>query len=443
MAAPGSRLKASVARPATRSRELFLEAERLIPGGVDSPVRAFGAVGGEPIFIERGAGSRVWDADGNEYIDYVSTWGATILGHAHAAVRAALEEALANGTGFGAPNSHEVELARLICTALPSVEQVRFVSSGTEATMSAVRLARAFTGRELLVKFDGCYHGHADEMLARAGSGVATLGIPSTPGVPAGAAASTLSLPYNDLAAIEAVFAQRPRDIAAVIVEPVACNMGVVPPRDGFLAGLRDLTTRHSAVLIFDEVITGFRVAPGGAQSLFGIRPDVTCLGKVIGGGLPVGAYGGRRELMQLVAPAGPVYQAGTLSGNPLAMAAGAATLRELLKPGAHEMLARSGERLARGLAEAVTESRVRAQVGRSGSLLTLFFNPEPVTGYESALRSDAAAYARFFHRLLQAGIYLPPSQFEGWFLTLAHSDSDIDATVETAAQALAAERSG
>ncbi|MBI4216959.1 MAG: glutamate-1-semialdehyde 2,1-aminomutase [Chloroflexi bacterium] len=419
------------------SRKLFAEAQRYIPGGVSSPVRAFGAVGGEPLVIRRGAGARIFDVDGNELIDYVCSWGPLILGHAHPKVARAIQEALRDGTTFGAPCLQETTLAKLICEALPSVELVRFVSSGTEAAMSALRLARGYTGRDLIVKFAGCYHGHSDGLLAEAGSGVATLGIPGSPGVPASYAQNTIVAPYNDLGALERIFQAQGGDIAAVIVEPVAGNMGVVLPRPGFLPGLRRLTAEHGALLIFDEVITGFRLGWGGAQGHYQIKPDLTCLGKIIGGGLPVGAYGGRRDIMERVAPQGPVYQAGTLSGNPLAMAAGIATLEALKSPSAYEKLEALGRTLEAGLAAACRQAKIPARIVRAGSVLTLFFTPGEVTDYNSALRCDTARYGAFFRAMLEAGVYLPPSQFEAWFLSLAHTEQDVEATIAAAARAL------
>ncbi len=409
-----------------RSEELFRRAQRVIPGGVNSPVRAFRGVGGTPRFIADGAGSHIFDVDGREYIDYVGSWGPLLLGHRHHAVIAALEETLAIGTSFGAPTEREVELAELITEAVPSIEMVRLVSSGTEA-LSALRLARGFTGRNLAVKFEGCYHGHVDSLLVKAGSGVATLGIPDAAGVPEAFAGTTIALPFNSVEAVERVFAERGSEIAAVIVEPVAGNMGCVPPAPGFLPALRELTSRHGALLVFDEVMTGFRVAYGGAQALYGIKPDLTTLGKVIGGGLPVGAYGGRAEIMRLVAPLGPVYQAGTLSGNPLAVAAGLAVLRHLK---AHPEIYKQLEERTAALCAVALEGTT---VNRVGSMFTLFFTPGPVTDYESAKRSDTARYSEFFHWMLEHGIYLAPSQFEAAFVSAAHTDEDVHRTVEAA----------
>lgn len=410
-----------------------------IPGGVNSPVRAFRAVERTPVFIERGHGCRITDVDGNAYIDYVGSWGPLILGHAHPAVVQAVREAAENGTSFGAATTGEIELARLLVEALPGVEMVRLVNSGTEATMSALRLARAYTGRSKVVKFEGCYHGHVDALLVKAGSGALTFGIPTSPGISPAVARETIVLPYNDPAAVEAVFAREGKEIAAVIVEPVAGNMGVVPPAPGFLAGLREITKTHGSLLIFDEVITGFRVAYGGAQEMYGVTPDLTCLGKIIGGGLPVGAYGGRREIMELVAPSGPVYQAGTLAGNPLAVAAGIATLRELQRPGTYEILERRASLLASGLTEAAAEAGVEICLNRVGSMLCPFFTAGPVRDYASATRSDTHKYAVFFKALLDEGVYLAPSQFEAAFVSLAHGEEEICYTIEAARRAFQA----
>ena len=422
-----------------RSRRLLADAERLIPGGVNSPVRAFRSVGGEPRFIARGEGARIWDVDGRQYLDFVASWGPLILGHAPPAVVEAVTVAAARGTSYGAPTPQEVELAAMVTAAYPSMEMMRLVSSGTEATMSAIRVARGATGRDLLVKFDGCYHGHADSLLVKAGSGGATFGIPDSRGVPAAVATLTLTLPFNDLAAVRELFRVRGGEIAALIVEPVAGNMGVVPPAPGFLAGLREITAAHGALLIFDEVITGFRVAHGGAQELYGVRPDLTCLGKIIGGGLPVGAYGGSRAIMEHVAPLGGVYQAGTLSGNPLAVAAGLTTLRALEDRKVYGRLDALGARLERGLAEAAEKAGVPLAINRVGSMLTAFFCAGPVRDYAGARAADAARYARFFHAMLERGVALAPSQFEAAFVSLAHSEDDIDVAARAAAQAMVA----
>jgi len=422
-----------------RSHEVFQRSLRYLAGGVDSPVRAFRAVGGEPVVIARGEGPYVYDVDGNRYIDYVCSWGPLILGHAHPAVVEAVRRAAERGTSYGAPTEAEADLAQLIVEAMPSIELLRFVNSGTEATMSALRLARAFTGRDKIVKFEGCYHGHADGLLVQAGSGVATLGLPDSPGVPASYAQETLVARFNDVPSVEALFDRQGDAIAAVIVEPVAGNMGVVPPQPGFLEALREITRRAGALLVFDEVIAGFRVAYGGAQSLYGITPDLTCLGKIIGGGLPVGAYGGRREVMQMLAPNGPVYQAGTLSGNPLAMAAGVATLRELQPPGFYERLDALSAKLVESVARAAKSAGVSLWLNRVGSMRTPFFVDAPVTDYASARRSDTKLYARFFHAMLERGVYLAPSQFETVFISSAHTEREIADTV-TAAEASFAE---
>jgi glutamate-1-semialdehyde 2,1-aminomutase len=419
------------------SKALFEAASRLIPGGVNSPVRAFRGVGGDPFFVAHGKGARIWDVDGRSYLDFLGSWGPLILGHAAPPVVAAIAETAARGTSYGAPTGLEVEMAEAITTAFPSIELVRLVSSGTEAAMSAIRVARGATGRPLLVKFDGCYHGHADSLLVKAGSGGATLSIPDSAGVPAPLAQLTLTAAFNDLDAVQTLFRERGREIAAVIVEPIAGNMGVVPPQPGFLEGLRELTLAHGAVLIFDEVITGFRVAYGGAQELYGVRADLTCLGKIIGGGLPVGAYGGSRHLMNHVAPLGSVYQAGTLSGNPLAVAAGLATLSELRASDVYRRLDTLGGELERGMRAAADQARVPLTVNRVGSMLTGFFCEGPVIDYASAKRADTKRYARYFHGMLERGVFLAPSQFEAAFVSLAHSDADIALAARAAAQTL------
>ena len=424
-----SQMKSSLSL--TRSHALFDEAQELLPGGVNSPVRAFRGVGGTPVFIDHASGPYLYDVDGNRYLDYVQSWGPMILGHTYPSVLEAVTQASTRGFSFGAPTRAESILARLVIESVPSIEMVRFVNSGTEATMSALRLARAYTGRSKIIKFSGCYHGHADMLLVQAGSGVATMGLPDSPGVPREAASNTLIAPYNDSAAVEELFRAYPGDIAAIIVEPAAANMGLVPPLPGFLEKLRSLCSEYGALLVFDEVMTGFRVALGGMQERLGIIPDLTCLGKIIGGGLPVGAYGGRREIMQLVAPSGPVYQAGTLSGNPLAMAAGIATLQELRKPGRYAELERKGQLLGDGIERALHEEGGAVQFVRVGAIFCLFFTAEHVIDYASAKTSDTQRFARFFWSMLEHGVYLPPSQFEGCFISLALEDEMIEETVE------------
>ncbi|MFZ0911296.1 MAG: glutamate-1-semialdehyde 2,1-aminomutase [Candidatus Acidiferrales bacterium] len=425
----------SKSRP--RSAEIFQRSEKILVGGVDSPVRAFRAVGGSPLIIERADGARLYDVDGNEYLDYVCSWGAMILGHAHPSVTKAIQEQAACGTSYGMTSPLESQLAEQIASAMPSIEMMRFVSSGTEATMSAIRLARGFTKRDLIVKFEGCYHGHSDSFLSQAGSGLATLGISASPGVPEAFAKLTINVPYNDLAAVERVFDAHKGGIAAVIVEPVAANMGVVPPAEGFLEGLREVTRRGGALLILDEVISGFRMALGGAQSVYKIRPDLTTLGKIIGGGLPVAAYGGRREIMQMVAPLGPVYQAGTLSGNPLAMRAGLATLPHLRAPGFYDALDRKAARLAEGISGAIRDVGVAAHVNAVGSLVTLFFCDGPVRNYGDAKRSDTKRFAAYFTAMLERGIFLAPSQYEALFVSAAHTDADIERTISASRESL------
>jgi glutamate-1-semialdehyde 2,1-aminomutase len=442
MSADESRIEEDLRASASkrgRSQELFARANEVMPGGVSSPVRAFRAVGGEPPVISFGSGSRVVDVDGSNYIDYVCAYGPLILGHAHPGVAEVLAAGATRGTAYGATTELEIELASLIVDAIPSIDLVRFVNSGTEATMSALRLARAFTGRTKVVKFDGGYHGHADGLLVQAGSGQATLGLPDSPGVPPSFAAETLSARYNDAAGVEALFERFGGEIAVVIVEPVAGNMGVVPPAPGFLERLRELTAEHGALLVFDEVITGFRLHYGGAQTLLGVEPDLTCLGKIIGGGLPVGAYGGRREIMEMVAPLGPVYQAGTLSGNPLAMAAGIVSLRALQDQGFYERLEIKSLYLEDGLRRAAEEAEVPVRINRAGSLLTVFFTNEAVTDFESAKRSDVERYAAYFRSMLDRGVFLAPSQFEAMFVSAAHSDDEIAVTIEAAGESLTA----
>lgn len=423
----------------SKSEKLFQQAQALIPGGVNSPVRAFRSVGGTPRFIDRGEGACIWDADGNRYIDYVLSWGPLALGHAHPAVVKALQEAVTRGTSYGAPTELESQLAQLVIDLVPSVEMIRFVNSGTEATMSALRLARAYTGREKIIKFAGCYHGHADMLLVQAGSGVATLGLPDSPGVPESTAAHTLTAPFNDLESVRHLFTQNVGQIAAVIVEPIAANMGFVLPQDGFLLGLQELCREHGALFILDEVMTGFRVAPGGAQQRWNLDPDLTCLGKVIGGGLPVGAYAGKREIMQTVAPVGPMYQAGTLSGNPLAMTAGLVTIWTLIEPGMFERAEQQTEKLARGIEAAAQAAGIPIQVGHSGTMFGFYFLREAgvtISNYaEAKQHADTERYGRFFHAMLDAGVYLAPSQFEAAFVSTAHGDEEIEATLKAVEQ--------
>ncbi len=420
-----------------KSKKLLEEAVKVLPGGVNSPVRAFRAVGGEVRFVAKARGSKIHDADGQQYIDYVSSWGPMILGHAHPQVRQALQKALANGWSYGAATELEVRLAQKIGQAIPSMEMIRVVSSGTEATMSALRVARGYTGRDKMIKFEGCYHGCGDSFLVKAGSGAMTFGIPDSAGVPESVAAHTLVAPYNDLPAVSSLFAQNPGQVACLIVEPVAGNMGVVPPREGFLKGLQKLCRQNGALLIFDEVITGFRVQFGGVQTLYGISPDLTCLGKIIGGGLPVGAYGGRREIMEKVAPLGPIYQAGTLSGNPLAMTSGLATLKLLSKKSVYKTLDQTAKKLCLGLENLFAKKSVPARINRLGSMFTLFFTGDEVSDYPSAKKADTGRYARFFRGMLDNGVWLPPSQFEACFVSLAHTAKDVEVTLEAAEKAL------
>jgi glutamate-1-semialdehyde 2,1-aminomutase len=426
-----------------RSAELFARAVELIPGGVNSPVRAFRGVGGTPRFIKSARGALVTDVDGRTYIDYVGSWGPMILGHADKEVSTALHRVLGRGTSYGAPTELEIEMAEEIIDAVPSIEMVRMVNSGTEATMSAIRLARGVTGRNKLVKFEGCYHGHGDSLLVKAGSGVATLGLPDSPGVPSSVAQNTITVPFNDPSALERAFDEHGADIAAIIIEPVVGNMGCVPPQEGFLQKTRSITSKHGALLIFDEVMTGFRLARGGAQALYNVMPDITTLGKIIGGGLPVGAYGASKEIMRHIAPAGNIYQAGTLSGNPLAMTAGLATLKRLRDPSVYEQLERSGLRLCAGLREVAREARVQTTINRVGSMWTTFFTKKPVTSWATADKSNRNLYGRFFHEMLNEGVYLAPSQFEAGFISLAHTDEMLDKTVEAARRALKIVMSG
>jgi glutamate-1-semialdehyde 2,1-aminomutase len=421
----------------TKSQEIFAAAQNLMPGGVSSPVRAFKSVGGQPIVFDRVKDAYIWDVDGNQYIDYVGTWGPAICGHAHPEVIAALHEALEKGTSFGAPSVLENVLAEMVIDAVPSIEMVRFVNSGTEACMAVLRLMRAFTNREKIIKFEGCYHGHADMFLVKAGSGVATLGLPDSPGVPKSATSNTLTAPYNDLEAVKALFAQNPDQIAGVILEPVVGNAGFITPDAGFLEGLREITREHGALLVFDEVMTGFRIAYGGAQEKFGVTPDLTTLGKVIGGGLPVGAYGGRRDIMSMIAPAGPVYQAGTLSGNPLAMTAGIKTLELLQRPGTYDYLDQITQKLADGLLEIAQATGHPACGGHISAMFGLFFTSGPVHNYEDAKKSDMAKFGRFHRGMLERGVYLAPSQFEAGFTCLAHTEADIDQTLAVAKEVL------
>ena len=420
------------------SEQLFNRAVEVLPGGVNSPVRAFRGVGGTPRFISSAKGARMIDVDNHSYIDYISSWGALMFGHADDEVVAAIAEAASRGTSYGAPTELEVEVADEIIDAVPSIEMVRMVNSGTEATFSAIRLARGVTGREKILKFAGCYHGHADSFLVKAGSGVATLGLPDSPGVPAAVAKQTLTVNYNDADALEQIFEQNKDEIAAVIIEPVAGNMGCVAPAENYLRRVREICTKNNALLIFDEVMTGFRLARGGAQELYGVAPDITCLGKIIGGGLPVGAYGASREIMRNIAPAGNVYQAGTLSGNPLAMTAGLVTLRRLRDEKIYQTLDRRSQTLTAGLQQAANEAGIKTQVNRVGSMFTLFFTDEPVFDYDTAIKSDKKRFGKFFHRLLDKGVYLPPSQFEAAFFGLAHTDEIIEETIAAARQALA-----
>ncbi|MFN3870088.1 MAG: glutamate-1-semialdehyde 2,1-aminomutase [Aquificaceae bacterium] len=419
------------------NRKLFEKAKTLMPGGVSSPVRAFKAVGGDPIIVSRAKGSKLWDVEGKEYIDYLMSWGPLILGHAHPKVVQAIKEQAEKGLSYGLTNAHEIELAQMVVSAMPSVEMVRFVSSGTEATMSAIRLARGYTGKKYVVKFEGCYHGHGDSLLVSAGSGVATLGIPGTPGVPEEIAKLTLVIPYNSIEALEEVFNKYGEDIACVIVEPVAGNMGVVLPKPGFLKAIREITRRYGALVICDEVITNFRLSKGGAQEYFGQDPDITCMGKIIGGGMPLGAYGGKREIMEKVAPEGPIYQAGTLSGNPLSMVAGIATLGELFELNPYSVLEELTKRLTSGISKILWEKGIHHRINQIASMFTIFFTEEEVYDYQSAKRSDTALFGRFFRAILKEGVLIPPSQFEAWFLSTAHTQEDIDLTLEKVQRAV------
>lgn len=421
----------------TRSESLFQTAQQYIPGGVNSPVRAFKAVGGNPLFIVKGKGARITDADGNEFIDYVASWGPLIFGHAHPQIVEAVSQQAQLGTSFGAPTELEIELAQKVAEAVPSIETVRLVSSGTEATLSALRLARGFTGRDKIVKFEGCYHGHGDSLLVKAGSGVLSLGLPDCPGIVSDLAKKTLTLPYNDINAVEELFSSLGKEIACLIVEPIAGNMGVVPPQPGFLEVLRKVTAKSGTLLIFDEVITGFRVAFGGAQKLYGVSPDLTCLGKIIGGGLPVGAYGGKKEIMDHIAPTGAVYQAGTLSGNPLAVTAGIEMLNLLSQPGVYDDLEKKSERLCHGFKENVKQAGVTATFTRVGSMFSMFFTDQEIVSFESVKTSDTHLFKRYFNAMLEEGIYIAPSQFEAGFMSAVHTDEDIDATLAAQGRAL------
>ena len=429
----GESIDARVTLAMDRSARLMARATKRLPGGVNSPVRAFRSVGGDPVFMRRGEGSRIFDVDGNSYVDYVMSYGPLILGHAHPDVVEALEKAVRDGTTFGAPTELEVELAELVCEVVPSMQMIRMTSSGTEATMSAIRVARGYTGRDGILKFDGNYHGHGDALLVAAGSGVATLGLPDSPGVTKGAAGDTAVLPYNDLDVVRAFFEERGEQTAAVILEPVAGNMGCVPPVEGYLEGLRGITREYGTVLIFDEVMTGFRLSRGGVQERYGVVPDMTCLGKIIGGGLPVGAFGGRKEIMEQIAPVGPIYQAGTLSGNPLAMTAGLATLRATGEPGFYERLEALGDRWRRGMREAASEGYVPFTINQLGSMVSIFFTEGPVTDFSSAARSDTEAFKNFFWHMLRRGVYLAPSQYEAGFISAVHSEEDLEKTFEAA----------